>query len=87
MITQGFIDLFAQLMAKLVSLFPPIPASFGDSIAAISGIGSAIGSTVAKFGVVVPFDTINFWSTAFVAVLAAWLAVLGVKALTWALGR
>lgn len=80
-------DLLAEMIAELLTLLPALPAEVMAALNSFASMGSYLGGLIGKFGVIIPFSVINTAITWFIAACLFWVAVMGLRAVLWALGR
>lgn len=86
MITQMFLDWLAGLFAGLIGSIPPAPPEMSTAIADVNtGVANAVDS-VSNFGIIVPFDAINFLITLWLVGVGFWVVALVIK-LAFSLAR
>lgn len=87
MIIQGLMDFASQWLAGLVSLLPPLPAELASQVGGAAGAAQDLGATVARFGIIIPWDVVSGCLATFVALMGFWGAVQVVRLVLWAVGR
>lgn len=87
MITQQILDYLSTLLSIPFVWMPPLPLELTGAINWINDMGDYLTPILSKFGPVMPWVIFNQVVRAWIAALAFWVAMLGVRLLTWAIGR
>lgn len=80
-------DIASQWLAGILGLIPPMPSNMDAVLNAIAAGGSWLGSTLAPLGALVPFSSMTMVLQWWLGSLAFWLAMAGLRAALWVLGR
>jgi hypothetical protein len=87
MIVQWILDTLRDLIRFWIDAFPGLPEVFYDAQAWLVTGGAFLNDQVSAYGVLVPFAAINALLTAWLGVLAFWVAAVAIRVVLWAIGR
>lgn len=75
MIIQVILDWFANTIAQLIGLIPPLPTEVASIVTTVTNGAAGISTAMGKLQPIVPYDVISGCLTIWVSLLAFWLAV------------
>lgn len=87
MIVQNLLDLLSEWIAGVLGLIPALPAEFDAAVVAVESGGTLIGALVSPLGALLPFNSMMIVVQWWLASLVFWIAMVGIRAVLWVLGR
>jgi hypothetical protein len=87
MIIQTLMDVISLMVAGMLDLLPALPPEWFDALGAVTDFGSWAGTNLARFGILVPFETVGFVIQWWAAALLFWALMMGVRLILFIAGR
>ena len=87
MMIQGLMDFFSLWLAGLVSLIPPVPAEWSESVGMLSDGGVYLGGKLALLSPVIPWSVFGACLAIWFGLVQFWAAMLGIRFVLWIVGR
>ncbi len=85
MITQSLLNWLADFIARAITLIPPLPDVWANSLAYIETAGAYLGPLVSNTGVLIPWSTFGAALAIWAAVVAFWALMLALRVVLWVL--
>lgn len=87
MLIQYLLDGIRDLIVSIIAGIPGAPPDFSTVMGEVSGAAGFLASTVAKFGVIMPWETFSIIIQVWLGLVGFWLVTLGIRFVLWILGR
>jgi len=87
MITQIWLNGFVDIVVIFIGMIPPLPPEWASMLAQVGDSGAYLGSMLAKFGIIIPWQTAASLLLIWVQ-LVLWAGGIAlIRLVLWAFGR